>query len=166
MTTRPPLGNGAARASACPSRAIAAGSGVYPVGEVCPYEAMRQSELRLFATLGLLIWLSGAVTFRFGGHLMFESGPVIVAVSAISIAVSVCLLLSTLMNWRKASETDSLVIAVVMALPGLFGDVAYTLAFAPITGLKPETASTFAAVVIFGNAALFSFALWRARPRG
>ena len=126
---------------------------------------MKTAELWKFASIGFFIWLFGAVTFRFGGHLMFESGPLIVAVSALSIALSVCVLLSTVMNWRRAPPAQSLVVAVVMALPGLFGDVAYIFAFGPITGLKPATAGTFAATVILGNAALLSFALKRSYPQ-
>ena len=51
-----------------------------------------------------------------------------------------------------------------MALPGLLGDVAYILAFHEITGLDPLTAGPYAALIIFGNAALLAFALVRARP--
>ena len=49
--------------------------------------------------------------------------------------------------------------AVVLALPGLFADVAYVLNFSALTGLQPVTAGPFAAVVIFGNAALLTYAL-------
>jgi hypothetical protein len=123
-------------------------------------------EVLIFALLGLGVWLSGAVTFRFGGHLMFESGPVATVVSALVIALSVCLMLNTVMGWRRATAEQAVTVAVIMALPGLFGDVAYIWAFPALTGLRPLTAATFAAVVIFGNAALLAFALVKARRVG
>jgi len=124
---------------------------------------MTTRETTLLALLGFGIWLSGAVMFRFGGALMFESGPAILAASAAGIALSVCLLLKTTMDWRKLPLGQSVTVAVVMTLPGLFGDVAYILDFHQITGLKPETAGAYAAVVIFGTAALYLYALIRAR---
>ena len=124
---------------------------------------MTPRETALLALLGFGIWLSGAVMFRFGGAIMFENGPWILAASGVGVALSVCLLLKTTMDWRKIGPAQSVPVAVVMTLPGLFGDVAYILAFSRITGLRPETAGPYAAVVIFGTAALYLYALFRAR---
>jgi hypothetical protein len=41
--------------------------------------------------------------------------------------------------------------------------VAYILNFSLLTGLRPETAGPFAAVLIFGTAVLLAYALWLAR---
>jgi hypothetical protein len=125
---------------------------------------MTTTEMTKLALLGFGIWLSGAVMFRFGGALMFENGPWVVAASAAGIALSVCLLLSSIMGWRKVPAAQAVTAAVVMTLPGLFGDVAYVLAFHRITGLGDPAAAAYAAVVIFGTAALFAWALWLARP--
>ena len=121
---------------------------------------MTRAELTTLALLGFGIWLGGAVTFRFGGGLLFENGPWVLAASAVGIALTVCILLRSVMNWRKSPAAQAVTVAVAMALPGLFGDVAYTLAFAPITGLSPLTAGPYAAVLLFGNAALLAYALW------
>jgi hypothetical protein len=125
---------------------------------------MTAKEMTTLSLLGFGIWLSGAVMFRFGGGLMFENGPWILAASGAAIALSVCLLLSAIMGWRKTPPAQAVTAAVVMTLPGLFGDVAYVLAFHRITGLAPATAAAYAAVVLFGTAALFAYALWLARP--
>jgi hypothetical protein len=124
---------------------------------------MTAREMTTLALLGFGIWLSGAVMFRFGGGVMFENGPWVVAASALGIALSVCLLLSSIMGWRKVPASQAVTAAVVMTLPGLFGDVAYVLAFQRITGLGGEAAAAYAAVVIFGTAALLAYALWLAR---
>jgi hypothetical protein len=110
--------------------------------------------LGLYAVIGLIVWLIGAVMFRFGGHLMFESGTTVFLLCVIGVAVSVCVLLRATMNWRKALPSDAVTIAVAMALPGLFGDVGYILAFPSLTGLPAATAGPFAA--------LFAYALIRA----
>ena len=124
---------------------------------------MSRNEAVLFALVGFGVWLSGAVLFRLGGALLFENGPLVQAAAALGIAGSVCLLLKATMDWRKAAPATAVTVAVVMALPGLFGDVAYVLAFPQITGLKPLTAVPYAAVILFGNAVLLAYALWRAR---
>lgn len=125
---------------------------------------MSRREATIYALIGFGVWLSGAVMFRLGGALIFESGPWILLASALGIAASVCFLLKATMDWRKAAPADAVTIAVVMGLPGLLGDVVYILAFHEITGLSPLTAGPYAALIIFGNAALLGFALWRARP--
>ena len=79
----------------------------------------------------------------------------------VAIALAVCLVLRSVMDWRKAPITQSVTVAAVMTLSGLFGDVAYILAFHQITGLAQTTAGSYAAVVIFGTAVLFAYALIR-----
>ena len=115
----------------------------------------------MLALIGFGIWLSGAVMFRFGGALLFENGPWVLLATAVGIALSVCLLLGAVMGWRKAPAAQSVTVAVVMSLPGLFGDVAYILGFSRITGLQAATAGPYAAVVIFGTAVLMAYALAR-----
>ncbi len=124
---------------------------------------MPKREMTILALLGFGIWLSGAVTFRFGGAMMFENGLGVLALTAVGIAASICLLLKSVMDWRKAPASQSVTVAVVMTLPGLFGDVAYILNFQAITGLPPVTAGPYAAVILFGTAVLMAYALWRAR---
>jgi len=125
---------------------------------------MVSRDTALYAGIGFLVWLSGAVLFRLSGALLFENGPLVLAAAALGIAGSVCLLLKATMDWRKAPLSEAVRIAVVMALPGLFADVAYVLAFHQVTGLEPVTAGPYAALIIFGNACLLLFALWRGRP--
>ena len=127
---------------------------------------MTQRETAIYALIGFLVWLSGAVLFKFSGALLFENGPLVLAAAALGIAGSVCFLLKAVMDWRKAAPAASVTVAVVMALPGLFGDVAYILAFEAITGLQAATAGPFAALIVFGNAALLAYALIRARRAG
>lgn len=122
---------------------------------------MTAREMTILGLLGFGVWLSGAVTFKFGGAAMFENGPWVLAASAVAIALAVCLVLRSIMDWRKAPIAQSVTVAVIMTLGGLFGDVAYILAFHQITGLAQVTAGSYAAVVVFGTAVLFTYALIR-----
>jgi len=124
---------------------------------------MTRRETIILGLLGFGVWLNGAVMFRFGGAMMFESGPLALGLSGLAIGLSVCVLLRSIMSWRKVAPADAVTAAVILILPGLFGDVAYILNFSAITGLKPETAGAFAAVLVFGTAVLLAYALWLAR---
>ena len=124
---------------------------------------MTTREIGLLGLIGFGIWLSGAVGFRLGGALMFQNGPLVLALVAGGMAFSVCLLLRATMDWRKIPAGQSAAVALVMTLGGLFGDVAYILNFSAVTGLKATTAGPFAAVLIFATAVLYAYALVRAR---
>jgi hypothetical protein len=127
---------------------------------------MTSRETAIYALAGFGVWLSGAVSFRLGGRFLFENGPVVLALSTIAIAAAVCFVLRSAMNWRKAPRAQAVEVAVVMITPGLFGETARLLTFPWATGLHPETAAPFAAVMIFSTAALLVYALVVARGRG
>ena len=91
--------------------------------------------------------------------MLFENGPLVTAVVAIVIAVLVCAVLRGAMGWRKADPSQAVTIAVVMALPGLFGETVRQLLFTGATGLPLAASPTFSAVIFFGNAVLLTYAL-------
>ena len=124
---------------------------------------MSRRDTVIYALIGLSVWLNGAITFRLGGRMLFEHGPLIAAASGVGIALAVCLVLRATMAWRKAAAYQSVSIAVIMALPGLFGEAIRQLVFTWATGLQPQTQSVFIAAIFFGNAVLLVYALWRAR---
>jgi hypothetical protein len=120
-------------------------------------------DILIYAAMGLGVWLNGVVTFRLGGRLLFEHGPLVTAAAALVIAFLVCAVFRATMTWRKGAGADAVAIAVIMALPGLFGETARQLVFSWATGLRPDEAASFAAVIFFGNAALMTYAVmvWR-----
>ena len=124
---------------------------------------LSDKDIIIYAAIGFSVWLNGAVTFRFGGRTLFESGPWVTALAAIFIAVAVCLIFRSTMRWRKTDETLAVPVAVVMGLPGLFGEGLRQLLFGWATGLRIETAPVFAATLFFGNACLLAFAMVKAR---
>jgi len=65
----------------------------------------------------------------------------------------------TAMAWRKAPASQAVTIAVIMALPGLFGEAIRQLLFGWATGLATPTAPVFAATIFFGNGVLLTYAV-------
>jgi hypothetical protein len=124
---------------------------------------LNDREILIYAAVGFSVWLSGAVNFRLAGGWLFESGPWITLLVALVIALLVCLIFRSTLRWRGTSETDALTVAVVMLLPGLFGEALRQIVFGWATGLKPETQPAFAAAIIFGNSVLLTYALWKQR---
>lgn len=120
-------------------------------------------DILIYAAIGFSVWLNGALTFRLGGRAMFENGPWVSLLAAFAIAVAVCLIYRSTMRWRKTARTQAVPVAVLMLLPGLFGEAARQLAFSWATGLKPGSQPVFAATILFGNAALLAYALWQGR---
>jgi len=129
-------------------------------------QSISDKDMLIYALAGLGVWLNGAVTFRLGGRMLFENGPLVSGAAAIAIAVAVCLVLRVTMAWRKAPDSQAVTIAVTMALPGLFGETARQMVFPWATSLQPDTAATFAATIFFGNAALLTYAWFKARRAG
>lgn len=115
----------------------------------------------IYGAIGFSVWLSGAFNFWLGGKWLFESGPWIMALTAVVIAVLVCLIFRSTLRWRGTVETECLSVAVAMLLPGLFGEALRQVFFHFATGLRPDTQPGFAASIIFGNAVLLGYALWK-----
>lgn len=124
---------------------------------------MTNRETAIYALAGFGVWLSGAFTFRLGGKFLFENGPLVLVLSTIAIAATVCVVLRSAMNWRKAPASQAVEVAVVMIAPGLFAEVARLSVFGWATGLRVETAAPFAAVMIFSTAVLLVYAVVVAR---
>ena len=127
---------------------------------------MTVRETAIFALAGFGVWLSGAFSFRLGGKFLFENGPLVLALSTIAIAGTVCFVLRSAMSWRKAPAANAVEVAVVMITPGLFGEVVRLSVFSWATGLHTETAAPFAAVMIFSTAVLLVYSVFVARRAG
>ncbi len=120
---------------------------------------MSRRDALIYALAGLGIWLNGAVSFRLGGRILFHNGPLVIAAVAVAVAVLVCLAFRVTLAWRKGRAADAVTVAVLMALPGLFGEAGRQLVFPWATGLTTSDAPAFAAVIFFGNAVLLTYAV-------
>jgi Family of unknown function (DUF5367) len=124
---------------------------------------MTNRNILIYALAGLGVWLNGAVTFRLGGRILFDNGPLVSMIAAIAIAAAVCVVLRMAMAWRKAPADQAVTIAVIMALPGLFGEAARQVVFHWATEMSGAEQPAFAASIFFGNAVLLTYAVVKAR---
>lgn len=120
---------------------------------------MSNRDRLIYVLVGLSAWLNGAIAFHFGGRILFESGPIVTGLVGAVIALLVCLVFRATFLWRKGRASDAVAVAVIMALPGLFGETGRQLVFSWATGLRAADAPAFAAVIFFGNAVLLTYAL-------
>ena len=132
-------------------------------GSIGALRGLSNRDIAIYAAVGFTVWLNGALTFRLGGAFLFENGLAVGVLVALVIAVAVCLIFRSTMRWRGALETEAVTIAVVMALPGLFGETARQTVFSWATGMRVEADPQFAATIFFGNAILQIYALAMAR---
>jgi hypothetical protein len=124
---------------------------------------MSKRDTLAYVLVGLSAWVNGAIGFRLGGRVLFQNGPFVVVCVAIVIAALVCGVFQATFAWRKAERSDAVTVAVIMALPGLFGETARQLVFQAATGLPAGDGPAFAAVIFFGNAVLLTYAVLIAR---
>jgi hypothetical protein len=124
---------------------------------------MSDKDRLIYALAGLSVWLNGALTFRLGGRFLFENGHWVALLAAVVIALLVCLVFRACMGWRKAPASQAVTVAVIMALPGLFGETARQLVFGWATGMGLATQPAFAATIFFGNAVLLTYAAVKER---
>jgi hypothetical protein len=120
---------------------------------------MSRRDAVIYPLVGLSAWLNGAIGFKLGGRVLFESGPLVTAIVSVVIAVLVCAVFRGTMGWRKTEPAHAVTVAVIMALPGLFAETARQLFFTTATGLPLDASPTFSAVIFFGNAVLLAYAL-------
>jgi hypothetical protein len=124
---------------------------------------MSKRDTLAYVLVGLSAWVNGAIGFRLGGRILFQNGPFVVVCVAIVIAVLVCAVFQGTFSWRKGARSDAVTVAVIMALPGLFGETARQGVFTVATGLPASNAPAFAAVIFFGNAVLLTYAVVMSR---
>jgi hypothetical protein len=123
---------------------------------------MTTREAAILGLIGFSIWVSGAIGFRFGSALLFESGSLWLVVVAVVVSATVCWLLKAIMDWRKLPPSLSAQVAVALAWPALLADALYAANYATVTGRDQAVAGNFAAVIMAGNAALIAYAMVRA----
>lgn len=113
----------------------------------------------IYAALGFSVWISGAFEFRWFGRVLFESGALVSAGVGIAVAIAVCLVFRATMRWRGTDRSQAVIVAVIMAVPGLFGETVRQIFFGWATGLSLPAQPVFAATIFFGNAILLTYAV-------
>ena len=116
---------------------------------------MRTFDQLLFLLLGILFWIGGTVLYEFRGHQVFESSNQRYWINFILtpiVTTAVCILL---LKWRQIPAGQWAFAALLLALPGMFGEAVLLSRFAHfMPRMRPETAGRYGAF-LFATYAVF-----------
>jgi Family of unknown function (DUF5367) len=116
---------------------------------------MKPYDKLLFVLLGCAFWAAGTILYHYRGHHVFEAsdqGYWINFVLTPMVTTVICILI---LKWRDIPRADWGSAALLLALPGMFGEAALLSHFAVcMPRLRPETAGRYGAF-LFATYALF-----------
>jgi len=122
-----------------------------------------------FLLLGVVFWIAGTVLYEFRGQHVFESGNQRYWINFVLTPVVTAAICILILKWRHIAPTDWASAALLLALPGMFGEAALLSRFAVfMPRLRPETAGRYGAF-LFATYALFltiaEVVTWRSGAR-
>ena len=116
---------------------------------------MKPFDKLFFPLLGIAFWVGGTILYEFRGPQVFETSNhrywINFALTPI-VTTGVCVLL---LRWRQTLPADWASAALLIALPGMFGEALLLSRFAQfMPRMRPETAGRYGAF-LFATYALF-----------
>jgi Family of unknown function (DUF5367) len=116
---------------------------------------MRPFDKLLFLLLGIAFWIGGTILYEFRGPHIFESTAqrywINFALTPV-FTTTVCVLV---LKWRQTPAADWASAALLIALPGMFGEAVLLSRFADfMPRMRPESAGRYGAF-LFATYALF-----------
>jgi Family of unknown function (DUF5367) len=116
---------------------------------------MRPADKLLLPAIGVLFWIGGTIFYELRGHQVLETSNqrywINFALTPI-VTTAVCILI---LRWRHIPLADWAVAALLIALPGMFGEAILLSRFAQfMPRMRPETAGRYGAF-LFATYALF-----------
>ncbi len=116
---------------------------------------MKPYDKLLFLLLGIAFWIAGTILYEFRGHHVFETSDqrywVNFALTPV-FTTAVCVLI---LKWRHTPAAQWAFAALLLALPGMFGDALLLSRFASfMPRMRPETSGRYGAF-LFATYALF-----------
>jgi hypothetical protein len=116
---------------------------------------MKPFDKLLLPLLGVAFWVGGTILYELRGHHVFEGsdqGYWINFILTPVVTAAICILI---LKWRHTPPTDWASAALLIALPGMFGEAALLSRFAVfMPRMRPETAGRYGAF-LFATYALF-----------
>jgi hypothetical protein len=116
---------------------------------------MKPFDRLLLPLLGVAFWIGGTILYEFRGHQVFETSDrgywINFALTPL-VTAAVCILI---LKWRQVPRADWASAALLIALPGMFGEAVLLSRFAAfMPRMRPETAGRYGAF-LFATYALF-----------
>lgn len=116
---------------------------------------MKPFDKLLMILFGLGFWVIGTIWYEFRGPRVFESSDQRYWINFIVTPVLTAAICVLILSWRHIAAADWASAALLIALPGMFGEAALLTRFARfMPRMHPETAGKYGAF-LFASYALF-----------
>jgi hypothetical protein len=116
---------------------------------------MKPFDKMLLPLLGLAFWVGGTILYEFRGRYIFEGSSQRYWINFVLTPVVTAAICILILNWRHIPAADWASAALLIALPGMFGEAALLSRFAVfMPRMRPETAGRYGAF-LFATYALF-----------
>jgi hypothetical protein len=116
---------------------------------------MKMSDNLLFVGFGAAFWVIGTIFYEWRGPQVFESGSQRYWINFVLTPILTAAICVVLLRWRHVPAAEWASAALLVALPGMFGEAALLSCFATLMPrMRPVTAGKYGAF-LFATYALF-----------
>jgi hypothetical protein len=116
---------------------------------------MKAYDKPLFLAFGAAFWVLGTVWYELRGPQVFESGSQRYWINFVLTPIVTAAICMVILRWRHVPHADWASAALLIALPGMFGEAALLSCFATLMPrMRLETAGKYGAF-LFATYALF-----------
>lgn len=116
---------------------------------------MRPFDKLLLPLLGIAFWIAGTILYEYRGHRVFESSDQRFWINFILTPIITSAICALILKWRGIPATDWPSAALMLTLPGMFGEAVLLSRFATfMPRMRPETAGRYGSF-LFATYALF-----------
>jgi hypothetical protein len=116
---------------------------------------MRPFDRLLLPLLGILFWIGGTIFYEFRGQQVFETSNQRYWINFVLTPIVTAAACTLILRWRQTPPADWAFAALLIALPGMFGEALLLSRFAQfMPRMRPETAGRYGAF-LFATYALF-----------
>jgi hypothetical protein len=116
---------------------------------------MKPYDKVLLLLIGVVFWVGGTILYHYRGHHVFEGSDKGYWINFVLTPVVTTVICILILKWRDVPAADWGSAALLLALPGMFGEAALLSHFAAwMPSMRPETAGRYGAF-LFATYALF-----------
>jgi hypothetical protein len=116
---------------------------------------VRPFDKLLFPIIGIVFWVGGTILYEYRGHHVFEGSNQRYWINFVLTPVVTAAICILILKWRHTAAADWASAALLIALPGMFGEAVLLSRFAAfMPRMRPETAGRYGAF-LFATYALF-----------
>jgi hypothetical protein len=116
---------------------------------------MRINDKLLLLAFGAAFWVGGTIFYQLRGPQVFESGSQRYWINFVLTPIVTAAICMMILRWRHVPAAEWASAALLIALPGMFGEAALLSRFAQfMPRMHPETAGKYGAF-LFATYALF-----------